>query len=92
MGKKHAKKRFFCVKYHIKPDKKNDVENKRQHSVGDVLYNQRPKKGQPKIPLTFLPVGLEDRKENYQTVKFLLNPSTRLEGIIDQSLTDTRSS
>ena len=24
MGKKHAKKRFFCVKYHPKPDKKFD--------------------------------------------------------------------
>ena len=24
MGKKHAKKRFFCVKYIIKPDKKFD--------------------------------------------------------------------
>ena len=24
MGKKHAKKRFFCVKYSIKPDKKFD--------------------------------------------------------------------
>ena len=24
MGKKHAKKRYFCVKYHIKPDKKFD--------------------------------------------------------------------
>tara|TARA_B100001113_G_scaffold213108_1_gene174829 strand:- start:396 stop:671 length:276 start_codon:yes stop_codon:yes gene_type:complete len=24
MGKKHAKKRYFCVKYNIKPDKKFD--------------------------------------------------------------------
>tara|TARA_B100000214_G_scaffold29544_1_gene19185 strand:+ start:130 stop:390 length:261 start_codon:yes stop_codon:yes gene_type:complete len=24
MGKKHNKKRFFCVKYHPKPDKKFD--------------------------------------------------------------------
>jgi hypothetical protein len=24
MGKKHAKKRFFCVKYSMKPDKKFD--------------------------------------------------------------------
>lgn len=24
MGKKHAKKRFFCVKYQMKPDKKFD--------------------------------------------------------------------
>ena len=24
MGTKHAKKRFFCVKYHPKPDKKFD--------------------------------------------------------------------
>ena len=24
MGKKHAKKRYFCVKYRIKPDKKFD--------------------------------------------------------------------
>ena len=24
MGKKHQKKRFFCVKYNIKPDKKFD--------------------------------------------------------------------
>ena len=24
MGKKHAKKRFFCVKYTMKPDKKFD--------------------------------------------------------------------
>ena len=24
MGKKHNKKRYFCVKYNIKPDKKFD--------------------------------------------------------------------
>ena len=40
MGKKHAKKRFFCVKYIIKPDKKFDefVElSKKKIGPGKIL-------------------------------------------------------
>ena len=63
MGKKHAKKRYFCVKYHIKPDKKFDefVElSKKKIGPGkmleytvvlDLINKQVLKNELPGIPL-----------------------------------------
>ena len=43
MGKKHDKKRFFCVKYQMKPDKKFDeliILSKKKIGSGKMLeYN-----------------------------------------------------
>ena len=69
MGKKHSKKRFFCVKYIVKPDKKFDefVElSKKKIGPGkmqeytvvlDLINKEVLKNDLPGIPIAIHPTG-----------------------------------